>query len=65
MKPLPIEQPKETDFKSKVIELIEKRIELFKKFEKESLENGYEHNAIEYRVMYYQFSQFLEQIKQL
>jgi hypothetical protein len=28
MKPLPIEQPKETDFKSKVIELIEKRHEL-------------------------------------
>jgi len=27
MKPLPIEQPKETDFKTKVIELIEKRIE--------------------------------------
>lgn len=27
MKPLPIEQPKETDFKSKVIEFIEKRIE--------------------------------------
>jgi hypothetical protein len=27
MKPLPIEHPKETDFKSKVIELIEKRIE--------------------------------------
>jgi hypothetical protein len=28
MKPLPIEQPTETDFKSKVIELIEKRIEI-------------------------------------
>ncbi len=26
LKPLPIEQPKETDFKSKVIELIEKNI---------------------------------------
>jgi hypothetical protein len=26
MKPLPIEQPKETDFKTKVIELLEKRI---------------------------------------
>jgi hypothetical protein len=30
MKPLPIEQPKETDFKTKVIELIEKRIDDYK-----------------------------------
>jgi len=65
MKPLPTELPTETDFKSKVIELIEKRIERYKECEKGSLEMSDEHDAIEYKAIANQFKDFLNQIKQL
>jgi len=65
MKPLPIEQPKETDFKTKVIELIEKRIELYQRCELDHLQNGDDHDAIEFRAIGNEFKSFLTQITQL
>ena len=65
MKPLPTENPTETDCKSKVIELVEGKIEHYKSCEIDHLQNGDDHDAIEYRAIKNQFSEFLEEIKQL
>lgn len=65
MSPLPPEQPSETDFKSQVIELIEKRIEHYKQCELDHLQNGDDHDAIEYRAIESEFKDFLRQIKNL
>jgi hypothetical protein len=66
MKPLPIEQPKETDFKSKVIELIEGEINDLKVYEKRQIEiNEYynNHSSVASRIKFY--NDLLNKIKQL
>jgi hypothetical protein len=65
MKPLPIEQPKETDFKTKVIELIEKNIKIRENSIKTNLEDkDYEYASINDRAKHV-YKNLLNQIKQL
>jgi hypothetical protein len=66
MKPLPIEQLKETDFKTKVIELIEGEINDLKVYEKRQIEiNEYynNHSSVASKIKVY--NNLLNQIKQL
>jgi hypothetical protein len=66
MKPLPIEQPKETDFKTKVIELIETKINDLKGYEKRQIErNEYYNNHSQVASKIKVYNDLINQIKQL
>lgn len=65
MKPLPIEQPKETDFKSKVIDLIEGKIEECKSLTKAALKNQHYDTASKYNNKHEMCEELLKQIKEL
>jgi hypothetical protein len=65
MKPLPIEQPKETDFKTKIIELIEKRIdESIKEMKSSSDEYDFQ-DALAWKIANNECGNLLNQIKEL
>jgi hypothetical protein len=65
MKPLQDEQPKETDFKTKVIELVEKRIEeSIEKMKASSNDNSFQ-DALAWKIANQECGQLLNQIKQL
>jgi len=65
MKPLQSEQPIETDFKTKVIELIEKRIAMcIESMERCATEKNYD-SAWEFQSESYVYEDFLKQIKEL
>jgi hypothetical protein len=63
--PLPIEQPKETDFKSKVIDLIEGKIEECKSLTKAALKNQHYDTASKYNNKHEMCEELLKQIKEL
>lgn len=65
MKPLPIEQPKETDFKIQVIELIEENIEECKILTKAALKNQCYDTASKYHNKHEMCEELLIKIKQL
>jgi hypothetical protein len=66
MKPLPIEQPKETDFKTKVIELIEGKINDLKGYEKRQIEiNEYYNNHSQVASKIKVYNDLINDIKQL
>jgi hypothetical protein len=65
MKPLPIEQPKESDFKAKVIDLIEKRIEKRKQDLEHAVANKAYMKASTIEVVITIQKDLLNQIKQL
>ena len=66
MKPLPIEQPKETDFKTKVIELIESEINDLKGYEKRQIEiNEYYNNHSSVASKIRMYGDLINKIKQL
>jgi hypothetical protein len=65
MKPLPIEQPKESDFKAKVIDLIEKRIEKRKQDLEHAVANKAYMTASTIEVVITIQKDLLNQIKQL
>ena len=65
MKPLPTEQPKETDFKSKVIELIEKRIDVLSSLIPTNIQFELYATAHKNKESKEELSELLNQIKQL
>ena len=66
MKPLPIEQPKETYFKTKVIELIEGKINDLKGYEKRQIEiNEYYNNHSQVASKIKVYNDLINDIKQL
>ena len=65
MKPLPTEQPTETDFKSQVIELIENEIEKCQKREDENSKNKNYYHALIFKNDKITYKDLLDKIKKL
>ena len=65
MKPLPIEQPKETDFKSQVIELIEDRMRINNKKADACYDGKDAYAALNFEICNSELEDILEKVKKL